>query len=174
MSGSSLREALAAVRWRESGWRWLWLSALIIIADQTGKAWIETHYEHGEFTPVFFWLDITRLHNSGTAFSFLADAGGWQRHFFSILAVLVSVALIVWLRTLHAGRERVLVLALALVLSGAIGNVIDRFEHGFVIDFIHVHWQQAYFPAFNIADAAITVGAILLIYDAFADWRRSR
>jgi signal peptidase II len=165
---------MAAVSWRESGWRWLWLSVLLIVADQASKGWIETHYELGEFTPVFFWLDITRLHNPGAAFSFLADAGGWQRWFFSILAVVVSVALLVWLRTLHGRRDLVLALALALVLSGAIGNVIDRFEHGYVIDFIHVHWQQAYFPAFNIADAAITVGAILLIYDAFADWRRSR
>ncbi|NBX57638.1 MAG: lipoprotein signal peptidase, partial [Gammaproteobacteria bacterium] len=153
MSGSSLREALATVSGRESGWRWLWLSVLLVVADQASKAWIETHYELGEFTPVFFWLDITRLHNPGAAFSFLADAGGWQRWFFSILAVVVSGALLVWLRTLHARRDRVLALALALVLSGAIGNVIDRFEHGFVIDFIHVHWQQAYFPAFNIADA---------------------
>jgi len=174
MSGSSWREAVAVVHWRESGWRWLWLSVLLIVADQASKAWIETHYALGEFTPVFFWLDITRLHNPGAAFSFLADAGGWQRWFFSILAVVVSVALLVWLRTLHGRRDLVLALALALVLSGAIGNVIDRFEHGYVIDFIHVHWQQAYFPAFNIADAAITVGAILLIYDAFADWRRSR
>ena len=174
MSGSSLREALAAVHWRESGWRWLWLSVLLIVADQASKAWIETHYVLGEFTPVFFWLDITRLHNPGAAFSFLADAGGWQRWFFSILAVVVSVALVIWLRSLHAARDRVLALALALVLSGAIGNVIDRFEHGFVIDFIHVHWQQAYFPAFNIADAAITVGAVLLIYDALLDWRRSQ
>jgi signal peptidase II len=147
---------------------------LLIVADQASKAWIETHYALGEFTPVFFWLDITRLHNPGAAFSFLADAGGWQRWFFSILAVVVSVALVIWLRSLHAARDRVLALALALVLSGAIGNVIDRFEHGFVIDFIHVHWQQAYFPAFNIADAAITVGAVLLIYDALRDWRRSQ
>jgi signal peptidase II len=174
MSGSSLREAMATVSWRESGWRWLWLSVLLVVADQVSKGWIESRYELGEFTPVFFWLDITRLHNPGAAFSFLADAGGWQRWFFSVLAVVVSVALVVWLRSLHARRDRVLTLALALVLAGAIGNVIDRFEHGFVIDFIHVHWQQAYFPAFNIADAAITVGAIFLIYDAFADWRRSR
>jgi len=174
MSGSSLREAMATVSWRESGWRWLWLSVLLIVADQASKEWIESHYELGEFTPVFFWLDITRLHNPGAAFSFLADAGGWQRYFFTILAIGVSAALVVWLRTLHERRDRVLTLALALVLSGAIGNVMDRLEHGFVIDFIHVHWQQAYFPAFNIADSAITVGAILLIYDAFADWRRSR
>jgi len=174
MSETSLRAALRAVSWRESGWRWLWLTVLLIVADQVSKGWIETHYLLGEFTPVFFWLDITRLHNPGAAFSMLADAGGWQRWFFTGLAIVVSGLLLLWLRSLHARRDGILAVALALVLSGAIGNVIDRLEHGFVVDFIHVHWQQAYFPAFNIADAAITVGAIFLIYDAFADWRRSR
>ncbi|MBM4192117.1 MAG: lipoprotein signal peptidase [Gammaproteobacteria bacterium] len=174
MSGLSLREALVAVSWRDSGWRWLWLSLLLIVADQMSKAWVETHYALGDSEPVFFWLDITRLHNRGAAFSFLADGGGWQRHFFSILAVIVSAVLVLWLRTLHARGERVLAVALALVLSGAIGNVIDRFEHGFVIDFIHVHWGPVYFPAFNIADAAITVGAVFLLCDAFTDWSRSR
>ena len=103
-----------------------------------------------------------------------AGAGGWQRWFFSVLAVLVSVLLLVWLRTLHARREAVLSSALTLVMAGAIGNVIDRIEHGYVVDFIHVHWQQAYFPAFNIADSAITVGAALLLWDALQDWRRNR
>jgi 4-hydroxy-3-methylbut-2-enyl diphosphate reductase len=101
MSGSSLREAMATVSWRESGWRWLWLSVLLVVADQVSKGWIESRYELGEFTPVFFWLDITRLHNPGAAFSFLADAGGWQRWFFSVLAVVVSVALVVWLRSVR-------------------------------------------------------------------------
>lgn len=174
MSEMSLREAIRAIPWRQSGWRWLWLTVLLIVADQASKAWIESNYLLGEFTPVFFWLDITRLHNPGAAFSLLADAGGWQRWFFTGLALVVSVLLLVWLRSLDARRDRILVLALALVLSGAIGNVIDRLEHGFVIDFIHLHWQQAYFPAFNLADSSITVGAVLLIYDAFLDWRRNR
>ena len=162
------------VRSKESGWRWLPLTLVLIVADQWSKGWIETNYFLGEYTPVFFWLDITRLHNPGAAFSFLADAGGWQRWFFTILALVISVVLLFWLRSVHAQRERLLSLGLALVLSGAIGNVIDRIEHGYVVDFIHVHWQQAYFPAFNIADAAITVGAALLLWDAFLDWRRSR
>jgi signal peptidase II len=114
------------------------------------------------------------LHNPGAAFSFLADAGGWQRWFFTIFAVGVSVMLVVWLRKVRLTTEPILAIALALVLSGAVGNVIDRIEHGYVVDFIHVHWQQAYFPAFNIADSAITIGAILLLWDAFADWRRNR
>ncbi|MBU6376958.1 MAG: lipoprotein signal peptidase [Gammaproteobacteria bacterium] len=174
MSTPSLREALQAVSWRDCGWRWLPLAALLIIADQVSKGWIETHFSLGESTPLFFWLDITRLHNPGAAFSFLAGAGGWQRWALSMLAVVVSGLLVLWLRTLHARREGMLAAALALVIAGAIGNVIDRLEHGYVVDFIHVHWQQAYFPAFNIADSAITIGAALLLLDAFADWRRSR
>jgi len=167
-------QAVRNVPWMQSGWRWLPLSFALVVFDQWTKGWIERHYELGEYTPVFFWLDIIRLHNPGAAFSFLADAGGWQRWFFTIFAVGVSVMLVVWLRKVRLTTEPILAIALALVLSGAVGNVIDRIEHGYVVDFIHVHWQQAYFPAFNIADSAITVGAILLLWDAFADWRRSR
>ena len=170
MSESAVRN----VPWMQSGWRWLPLSFALVVFDQWTKGWIERHYELGEYTPVFFWLDIIRLHNPGAAFSFLADAGGWQRWFFTIFAVGVSVMLIVWLRKVRLKPEPILAIALALVLSGAVGNVIDRIEHGYVVDFIHVHWQQAYFPAFNIADSAITIGAILLLWDAFADWRRQR
>jgi signal peptidase II len=170
MSESAVRN----VPWMQSGWRWLPLSFALVVFDQWTKGLIERHYELGEYTPVFFWLDIIRLHNPGAAFSFLADAGGWQRWFFTIFAVGVSVMLVVWLRKVRLTTEPILAIALALVLAGAVGNVIDRIEHGYVVDFIHVHWQQAYFPAFNIADSAITVGAILLLWDAFADWRRSR
>lgn len=160
------------VRWKDSAWRWLPVSLLLVLADQSSKAWIEARYLLGEFTPVFFWLDITRLHNPGAAFSFLADAGGWQRHFLSVLAAGVSVGIVVWMRQLHARRDLLLSAALALVLSGAIGNLIDRLEHGYVVDFIHLHWQGVYFPAFNVADAAITAGAALLILDAIRDLRR--
>ena len=167
-------QAVRNVPWMQSGWRWLPLSFALVVFDQWTKGWIERHYELGEYTPVFSWLDIIRLHNPGAAFSFLADAGGWQRWFFTIFAVGVSVMLVVWLRKVRLTTEPILAIALALVLSGAVGNVIDRIEHGYVVDFIHVHWQQVYFPAFNIADSAITIGAILLLWDAFADWRRNR
>jgi signal peptidase II len=167
-------QAVRNVPWMQSGWRWLPLSFALVVFDQWTKGWIERHNELGEYTPVFSWLDIIRLHNPGAAFSFLADAGGWQRWFFTIFAVGVSVMLVVWLRKVRLTTEPILAIALALVLSGAVGNVIDRIEHGYVVDFIHVHWQQAYFPAFNIADSAITSGAILLLWDAFADWRRNR
>jgi signal peptidase II len=161
-------------RLRECGWRWLPLSAGLILLDQVSKAWIEMYYMLGEYTPVFFWLDITRLHNPGAAFSFLADAGGWQRWFFTLLAIGISAGLVVWLRRLHVRDERVLVIALASILGGAIGNVIDRLQHGYVVDFIHVHWGSAYFPAFNVADMAISVGAGLILLDALRDWRASR
>ncbi len=161
-------------RLRECGWRWLPLSAGLVFLDQLSKAWIETNYLLGEYTPVFFWLDITRLHNPGAAFSFLADAGGWQRWFFTVLALGISVGLVIWLRRLHVREERWLVVALANILGGAVGNVIDRVQHGYVVDFIHVHWGDAYFPAFNVADLAISIGAGLILLDALRDWRASR
>lgn len=157
-----------------SGWRWLPLSVVLIVADQWTKGLVEARFVLGESLPVWFWFDLTRLHNAGAAFSFLAGQDGWQIGFLSVLAVVVSVALVIWLRSLDARRDVVLCAALALVLAGAIGNVIDRIEHGYVVDFIHVHWQGVYFPAFNVADSAITVGAALLLLDALRDWRASR
>ena len=159
---------------RRSGWRWLPLVLIVIVADQLSKGWIEANYQLGDYTMVWPWLDIIRLHNPGAAFSFLAGAGGWQRWFFIVLALGVSVVLLWWLRGVHEAAERRLAIALSLILGGAIGNVIDRIEHGYVVDFIHVHWGRAYFPAFNIADAALTVGAALMIFDAFLEWRRER
>ena len=157
-----------------SGWRWLPLAFIVIVADQLSKGWIERNYELYQSTPLLPMLDITRLHNAGAAFSFLAGAGGWQRWFFSVLAVLVSIAIIVWLRRIVARDQPWLAAGLALIMGGALGNVIDRLQHGFVVDFIHVHWQQAYFPAFNVADSAITIGAGLLLLDAALEWRRER
>ena len=157
-----------------SGWRWLPLSVVLIVADQWTKGLVEARFVLGESLPVWFWFDLTRLHNAGAAFSFLAGQDGWQIGFLIVLAVTVSVALVIWLRSLDSRRDVVLCAALALVLAGAIGNVIDRIEHGYVVDFIHVHWQGAYFPAFNVADSAITVGAVLLLLDALRDWRASR
>ena len=149
--------------------------ALVLIGvDQWTKGLVETHFVYGESLPVWFWLDITRLHNPGAAFSFLAAQDGWQVHFLSVLAAVVSVVLVVWLRKLDAKREGLLASALSLVLAGAVGNLIDRLEHGYVVDFVHVHWNAAYFPAFNVADSAITVGAAFLLLDALREWRRER
>jgi len=145
---------------------WLWLSLVVIVLDQATKFLVTRFldlYERVEVLPV---LDFTLLHNTGAAFSMLAGASGWQRWFFIGLAGVVSVVLTVWIWRIPRG-EKLLPLALALVLGGAIGNVIDRVWHGYVVDFIHAHWGGAYFPAFNVADSAITIGAALLIIDAF-------
>ncbi|MGE3667136.1 MAG: signal peptidase II [Steroidobacteraceae bacterium] len=157
-----------------SGWRWLPLSALVIAFDQASKAWIERHFQLYESVTLLPVLDITRLHNPGAAFSFLAGAGGWQRWFFTALALTVSVGIFAWLRSVHARAQAWLACGLALILGGALGNVIDRMRHGFVIDFVHVHWHDAWFPAFNVADAAISVGAACLIVDAIVESRRAR
>jgi signal peptidase II len=149
---------------------WLWLSLGVIALDQATK-FLATRflelYERVEVLPV---LDFTLLHNTGAAFSLLAGASGWQRWFFIGLALTVSAVLMVWIWRTPRG-EKLLPLSLSLILGGALGNVIDRIVHGYVVDFIHAHWGAAYFPAFNIADSAITIGAGLLILDAFREHR---
>jgi len=151
---------------------WLLLSAFVILADQISKVYIARHYLEFEFTRILPVLDITSMHNVGAAFSFLASASGWQRWVFIGLAVVVSIAITIWLFRLPRGTHGLLAAGLALVLGGAIGNVIDRIRLGYVIDFIHFHWDRAYFPAFNVADSAITVGAACLLLDAFLEARR--
>jgi signal peptidase II len=151
---------------------WLLLSALVIVLDQVSKAYITRHFGEFEFLHVLPVLDITHLHNVGAAFSFLASASGWQRWLFIGLAVSVSVAITVWLCRLPGGTRVLLAAGLALVLGGALGNVIDRIRLGYVIDFIHFHWDRAYFPAFNVADSAITIGAACLLLDALMDAKR--
>jgi signal peptidase II len=152
---------------------WLLLSALVVLADQLSKSYITSHYGEFEFTTVLPILDITRMHNVGAAFSFLATASGWQRWLFITLAVTVSIGIVVWLYRMPRSQG-LLACGLALVLGGAIGNVIDRIRLGAVVDFIHFHWDRAYFPAFNIADSAITVGAACLILDAMLEPKRAR
>ncbi len=149
---------------------WLWLSLAVVVLDQATKFLVTRFLELYERVEVLPVLDFTLLHNTGAAFSLLADASGWQRNFFVGLGILVSLALIVWLWRLPRG-ERLLPISLALIVGGAIGNVIDRLVHGYVVDFIHAHWGGAYFPAFNIADSAITIGAVLLLLDAFREHR---
>ncbi|HEV7614059.1 MAG TPA: signal peptidase II [Steroidobacteraceae bacterium] len=151
---------------------WLLLSALVIVADQISKAYITRHFLEFEFTRILPVLDITRMHNVGAAFSFLASASGWQRWVFIGLAVVVSIGITIWLLRLPRGVHPLLAGGLALVLGGAIGNVIDRIRVGYVIDFIHFHWDRAYFPAFNVADSAITVGAACLLLDAILEAKR--
>ncbi|MBT8769003.1 signal peptidase II [Metapseudomonas boanensis] len=147
---------------------WLWLSTLVFVLDQASKWFFETElnlYQQIVVIPDYFsW---TLAYNTGAAFSFLADSSGWQRWLFALIALVVSGVLVVWLKRLKP-QETWLAVALALVLGGALGNLYDRVVLGHVVDFILVHWQNRwYFPAFNLADSAITVGAVMLALDMF-------
>ncbi|MDF3931089.1 signal peptidase II [Pseudomonas citronellolis] len=147
---------------------WLWITVLVLVLDQVSKAYFEgalSLYQQVVVIPdLFSW---TLAYNTGAAFSFLADSSGWQRWLFALIAVVVSAVLLVWLKRLKPS-DTWLAIALALVLGGALGNLYDRIVLGHVIDFIFVHWQNRwYFPAFNLADSAITVGAIMLALDMF-------
>ncbi|QQS53186.1 MAG: lipoprotein signal peptidase [Candidatus Competibacteraceae bacterium] len=147
-----------------SRWCW-WLSGSVIVLDQLSKLLAETLLTFHQPVPILPSFNLLLTYNTGAAFSFLAGAGGWQRWFFLGLGSLVSIGLIVWLRRLQPTEKR-LATALALILGGAIGNLIDRAWLGQVIDFIQIYYQRWYWPAFNIADSAITVGAVLLVLDS--------
>src|SRR4051812_41395403 len=153
-----MREA-SPLRWM----RWLLLSAAVIALDLATKAWVSGAFQLGESREVLSFFNLVLAHNTGAAFSFLAGAGGWQRWFFSAVAVVISVALVIMLRRPH--RDRLVPLALALVLGGAIGNLWDRVTLGHVVDFIQLHAAGYYWPAFNVADSAISVGVALLLWD---------
>lgn len=161
MSGS-LREKLSPA----GGWFWLLLAVLVIALDQATKVLATNLLEYARPVEVIPVLNWTLLHNTGAAFSFLSDAGGWQRWFFTLVSVVVSLGLIVWIFRLGpaAWLQK---LSLTLILGGALGNLWDRLALGYVVDFIQVHYAESYFPAFNIADSAITVGAIILLAYSF-------
>jgi signal peptidase II len=152
---------------------WLGLALIILIADQFTKVLILGYFKHGDATYVTSFFNIVRAHNTGAAFSFLAAASGWQRWLFTAIGVAATLFILYLLRT-HAG-QKLFCFALACILGGAIGNVIDRLLHGYVVDFLQFHWNNRwYFPAFNVADSAITIGAACLILDELLRVRRSR
>ena len=161
-----------ATRKRPSIAPWLGIALVIVIVDQLTKAAIVSRMVLGEGHEITPFFNIVRVHNTGAAFSFLAGAAGWQRWFFIVLGA-AAAGFIVWLLARHGG-QRLFGWALALILGGAIGNVVDRLLHGHVVDFIQVHWRGWYFPSFNVADSAITVGAVLLILDELLRVRRAR
>ncbi len=151
---------------------WLGLAMIILIADQFTKVLILGAYQLGDSTVVTSFFNIVRVHNTGAAFSFLASAGGWQRWFFTALGVCAAL-FILWMLKAHSG-QRLFSFALACILGGAVGNVIDRVLYGYVVDFLDFHWRGMHFPAFNIADSAITIGAMALILDELLRVRRGR
>lgn len=158
---------------RVGAWAWLWLTLAVVVLDQWTKWLITGNFVEFQSVTLLPVLDLVRLHNEGAAFSFLSDASGWQRWMFTALGIGVSAILVIWLKRLPSRGQHRLAAALALIIGGALGNVIDRILLGHVIDFIHVHYQQWYFPAFNVADSAITVGAGLLILDSLLSGRRT-
>ena len=165
---------------KASMWPWLALAAGIVLLDQLTKWLIIGHYRLGDSTYVTSFFNVVRVHNSGAAFSFLANAGGWQRWFFIGLSVAV-VIFVLWMLRSHA-NQKLFSFALACILAGAIGNnLIDRVVHGYVVDFLDFHWRflagifpGGHFPAFNVADMAITAGAVALILDEILRVRKSK
>jgi signal peptidase II len=150
---------------RAPSWtRWLWLSAIIVVLDLATKALVSDAFRYGEVREVTPFFNLVLVHNAGAAFSFLAQAGGWQRWFFTAVAVAIS-ALLVWMLR-KPETDALLSCGLALVLGGALGNLYDRVTLGYVVDFVQLHAAGYYFPAFNVADSAITGGVVLLIWDS--------
>ncbi|MEP6722567.1 MAG: signal peptidase II [Variovorax sp.] len=153
-------------------WPWIGLALVILMIDQYTKTLIVGYYQYGGFTTVSSFFNIVRAHNTGAAFSFLADSSGWQRWLFTGIGV-AAAAFIFWMLKTHAG-QKLFSFAMACILGGAIGNVIDRMMHGYVVDFLDFHWRNSHFPAFNVADSAITLGAICLVLDELRRVRRAR
>jgi signal peptidase II len=145
---------------------WFAIAAAVLLSDQFSKLWIMERYAYGEGEFFTSFFNLVRAHNYGAAFSFLSDAGGWQRWAFSLLAAVISIVITVWIARLPVQRK-LEGLALALILGGALGNLYDRLTLGYVVDFLDFHWSGSHFPAFNIADSGISVGAVLLILDGF-------
>jgi signal peptidase II len=151
---------------------WLGIALVVIVLDQLTKSLILANFAYGDSVHDTSFFNVVRVHNTGAAFSFLAGASGWQRWFFVGLGA-VAAGFIVWMLRSHGG-QKMFAWALALILGGALGNVIDRLLHGYVVDFIQVHWADRYFPSFNLADSAITLGAILLIVDELRRVRKGK
>ncbi len=153
-------------------WLWLCIALIVVILDQFTKVLIIGSYQLGDMTRVTSFFNVVRVHNTGAAFSFLAGADGWQRWFLTSVGV-VAVTVMVWLLRTN-GSQRLFSLALALILGGATGNIVDRLWHGYVVDFLDFHAAGIHFPAFNVADSAITIGAMCLILDELLRVRRTR
>jgi signal peptidase II len=147
------------------GW-WYLIALIVLVLDQLTKTWVIAEFYLGQREIITSFFNLVHVHNYGAAFSFLSDAGGWQRWFFAALSAVVSAFIVVWISRLPKTRW-IEGLALALILGGALGNLYDRLVLGYVVDFLDFHWSGSHFPAFNVADSGITTGAVLLILDMF-------
>ncbi|ODS66528.1 MAG: signal peptidase II [Acidovorax sp. SCN 65-108] len=163
---------LQAGRSGASMWPWLAWAVVLVLVDQITKTLILNHYQLGDSTFITSFFNIVRAHNTGAAFSFLSDAGGWQRWLFTGIGVAATI-FIVWQLRAHPG-QKLFGFALSSILGGAVGNVVDRLMHGYVVDFLDFHVSGWHFPAFNVADSAITLGAACLILDELLRVRRER
>ena len=153
--------------------KWIWLAVVVIVLDQLTKYIASTSLEMHQAIAVMPMFNWTLMHNPGAAFSFLANEDGWQRWFFATIAIVVSVVIFLWIKKLEQ-HEKWQAIALALILGGAVGNVIDRIWLGYVVDFIQIYYQQWYWPAFNIADSAISIGVVMIIIDSIRQHRAER
>jgi signal peptidase II len=153
-------------KFNDTGLRWLWLTVVWVVIDQITKHAVAGSFDYRETLAVLPFFNLTYVHNPGAAFSFLADQGGWQRWFFTAIAAIASIIFIVWLSK-TSRQQTMLSISFALMLSGAIGNLIDRVLFGYVIDFLDFHWLGSHFPAFNVADSMIFIGAALMLLDAY-------
>jgi signal peptidase II len=169
-TASSNRGGVSSAFSSGSMWPWLGLALVLFILDQFTKTLILGYYRLGDATYVTSFFNVVRAHNTGAAFSFLADHSGWQRWLFTGIGVAAAV-FIVWMLRTHAG-QKLFSFAMACILGGAIGNVVDRMMHGYVVDFLDFHLAGTHFPAFNVADGAITIGAVCLIWDEVRRVRR--
>ncbi|WP_298442507.1 signal peptidase II [uncultured Ferrimonas sp.] len=170
-----LKEAWAnrPAQWTRSGCSWLWLAVVALLVDQATKLYVAASFEYGVRLPFLPSLNLTYVHNPGAAFSFLADAGGWQRWGFAVFALIVTVALTLMMRAENK-QKKMINISYALIISGAIGNMIDRLAYGYVIDFIDFYVGNWHWPAFNIADTAICIGAALMILDSMLQPKPSK
>ncbi|MGQ4879118.1 signal peptidase II [Billgrantia sp. LNSP4103-1] len=151
--------------------RWLWLAAVVVVLDLATKALMSSLLSYGQPVEVLPFFNLTLLHNTGAAFSFLADHPGWQRWFFALVGIGACIGLTIWMSRLKAD-EKLLGASLALVIGGALGNLYDRLVHGYVVDFLSFHVAGWYYPAFNVADIGITLGAIGLIWESLFEGRK--
>lgn len=151
---------------KSTGLRWLWLALVVLVVDLGSKQWVMTHFQLGESLPLIPFFNLTYAHNPGAAFSFLADKDGWQRWFFAVIALAITAALLV-LMYRSSASQKLINIAYAMIIGGAVGNLTDRLVHGYVIDFVDFYINDWHYPIFNIADAGICIGALLIVLEGF-------